>query len=95
MARSSSTRDDDVEKNSSAAAAPGGGGANLHFTNDVVRTFGWEGVTVTVKDRTTNAPRELLSNVNGVVKAGESREGLWRWEGTGSIVCRWEAMIHD
>ncbi|PNS15068.1 ABC transporter G family member [Sphaceloma murrayae] len=39
--------------------------------NHDIRSFGWKGVTVTVKDRQTQQPKNLLSDVNGLVKAGE------------------------
>ncbi|KAF2250137.1 ATP-binding cassette transporter-like protein [Trematosphaeria pertusa] len=42
-----------------------------HLTNESVRSFSWEGITVTVKDRYTKQPLEILSGVNGIVKAGE------------------------
>ncbi len=42
-----------------------------HLINDVVQTFGWQGMNVTVKDRATNQPLSILSDANGVVKAGE------------------------
>lgn len=43
-----------------------------HLTNESVRSFSWEGITVTVKDRYTKQPLEILSGVNGIVKAGTS-----------------------
>lgn len=52
----------DVEKGSNAGYR--------HLTNNTVRTFSWENVTVTVKDRQTKRPKKILSGVNGVVKAG-------------------------
>ncbi|ORY00162.1 ATP-binding cassette transporter-like protein [Clohesyomyces aquaticus] len=54
---------DDVEKDA--------GGDYAHLTNTVIRSFGWENVTVTVKDRSTKQPKDILSGVNGIVKAGE------------------------
>jgi len=42
-----------------------------HLTNDTVRSFSWDNVTVTVKDRTTKKPLDILSDVNGYVEAGE------------------------
>jgi len=51
----------DVEKNV---------GDYAHLTNASIRSFGWEAVTVTVKDRTTKKPKAILQGINGVVKAG-------------------------
>jgi ABC-type multidrug transport system ATPase subunit len=42
-----------------------------HLTNDIVQTFSWENVTVTVKDRATKQPLDILSNVSGILEAGE------------------------
>ncbi|KAF2472557.1 ATP-binding cassette transporter-like protein [Lindgomyces ingoldianus] len=53
----------DVEKDA--------GGDYAHLTNTAIRSFGWENVTVTVKDRSTKQPKDILSGVNGIVKAGE------------------------
>ncbi|KAL5121691.1 hypothetical protein ACEQ8H_000378 [Pleosporales sp. CAS-2024a] len=43
-----------------------------HLTNDLVQSFSWANVTVTVvKDRATKQPLEILAGVNGSVEAGE------------------------
>jgi len=47
-------------------------GDYAHLTNTTVRSFGWDGVTVTVKDRTTKKPKTILHSVNGFVQAGMS-----------------------
>ncbi|KAG8629316.1 hypothetical protein KVT40_003181 [Elsinoe batatas] len=47
------------------------GGDYAQLTNTNIRSFGWKGVTVTVKDRQTQQPKNLLNDVNGLVKAGE------------------------
>lgn len=47
------------------------GGDYAQLTNTNIRSFGWKGVTVTVKDRQTQQPKNLLNEVNGLVKAGE------------------------
>jgi ABC-type multidrug transport system ATPase subunit len=47
-------------------AIPGG-----HLVNDVVETFGWKAMNVTVKDRSTKAALAILNNANGLAKAGE------------------------
>lgn len=39
--------------------------------NTEVHTFGWKGMNVMVKDRATKAPLSILSDANGLVKAGE------------------------
>ena len=54
----------DVEKD---AASKG----YLHLTNTTVNNFSWENVTVTVKDRSTKQPRDILSGISGFVEAGE------------------------
>jgi hypothetical protein len=41
-----------------------------HLTNTSVHSFSWENVAVTVKDRKTKQPLEILSGINGVVEAG-------------------------
>lgn len=47
------------------------GGDYAQLTNTNVRSFAWKGVTVTVKDRQSQQPKTILSDVNGIVKAGE------------------------
>ena len=53
----------DVEKTASDYAP---------LTNHSVQSFSWEKVTVTVKDRHTKQPLELLSDVKGIINAGTS-----------------------
>ncbi|KAF1942072.1 P-loop containing nucleoside triphosphate hydrolase protein [Clathrospora elynae] len=55
---------EDVEK------GPAGSGY-AQLTNDTVHSFSWECVTVTVKDRRSKLPLEILSGVGGMVGAGE------------------------
>jgi hypothetical protein len=52
----------DVEK--------GTGADHAHLTNTAIRSFSWDDVTVTVKDRESKQPKDILSGVNGMVKAG-------------------------
>ena len=47
------------------------GGDYAQLTNTNIRSFGWKGITVTVKDRQTQQPKNILSDINGIVKAGE------------------------
>lgn len=42
-----------------------------HLVNDVVDTFSWSDLTVTVKDRKTKRDLSILSNASGIVHAGE------------------------
>ncbi|KAF2993801.1 hypothetical protein E8E13_000644 [Curvularia kusanoi] len=53
---------EDVEK---------GGADYAHLTNTDVRSFSWQDVVVTVKDRRSKQPLEILSGVDGIVEAGE------------------------
>jgi hypothetical protein len=46
-------------------------GDYAHLTNTAIRSYAWEGVTVTVKDRETKQPKAILSNINGIVKGGK------------------------
>ena len=41
------------------------------LTNLDIRSFCWKNITATVKDRQTQQPKDLLSDVCGLVKAGE------------------------
>ncbi len=43
---------------------------DAHLQNKTVQAFTWQGISVTVKDRKTKKPKVILSNVNGIVKAG-------------------------
>lgn len=47
------------------------GGDYAQLTNTNVRSFGWRGVTVTVKDRQTKESKNILNEINGMVKCGE------------------------
>ena len=47
------------------------GGDYAQLTNTNIRSFGWKGVAVTVKDRQSQQPKTILSDVNGIVKSGE------------------------
>ncbi|OCK78636.1 putative ATP-binding cassette transporter [Lepidopterella palustris CBS 459.81] len=44
---------------------------SAHLINDIVQTFGWQSMNVTVKDRITKSPLSILTDANGLVKAGE------------------------
>lgn len=59
---SAPTEDKDLELN----AIP-----SVHLVNEIVRTFGWKAMNVTVKDRATKAPLSILTDANGLVRAGE------------------------
>ena len=52
---------EDVEK---------GGADYAYLTNTTVRSYSWQDVIVTVKDRKTKQPLEILSGGNGIVEAG-------------------------
>ncbi|TVY42239.1 ABC transporter G family member [Lachnellula occidentalis] len=45
--------------------------SGVHLVNDTVKSFGWKAMTVTVKDRTTKEPLSILTDANGIVRAGE------------------------
>ncbi|KAF2031371.1 P-loop containing nucleoside triphosphate hydrolase protein [Setomelanomma holmii] len=57
--------------NHSADVEKAAGQEFTHLTNDTVKSFSWENVTVTVKDRATQQPLDILSGVNGIIEAGE------------------------
>ncbi|KAF2200293.1 ATP-binding cassette transporter-like protein [Delitschia confertaspora ATCC 74209] len=42
-----------------------------HLTNTTIRSFGWQNVSVTVKDRQTKKPKLILSDATGIIQAGE------------------------
>lgn len=44
---------------------------SAHLLNDLVSTFGWQDVNVTVKDRATKNALSILAGANGLVQAGE------------------------
>ncbi|KAK2763092.1 hypothetical protein FQN54_009726 [Arachnomyces sp. PD_36] len=46
-------------------------GVNAFLKNSTVRNFSWTDLVVTVKDRETKQPRNLLSNVSGYASQGE------------------------
>jgi hypothetical protein len=63
-----------VSANGSSDAADiekGAGVDYAHLTNASVQSYAWQDVTVTVKDRQTKKPKDILSGVSGIVYAGE------------------------
>jgi hypothetical protein len=52
----------DAEKNA---------GEYSQLINTSVQSFSWKDVTVTVKERNTKQPKDILHGINGFVKAGE------------------------
>lgn len=54
----------------------------LYMLNSVAHSLSWANITVTVKDRATHEPRDLISNVSGRVQAGtcicsSTKKGRW------------------
>lgn len=41
------------------------------LANNTIASYSWSNVTVTVRDRQTKSPRQILSSASGFVKAGE------------------------
>lgn len=54
-----------------AAAADIEKGREAHLANRTVSSYSWSNVTVTVKNRQTKSPKQILSNASGLVNAGE------------------------
>ena len=52
----------DIEKDAASDHA--------HLSNTTIKSFAWNYVNVTVRDRHTKQPKQILSGVNGCVKAG-------------------------
>jgi Fe-S cluster assembly scaffold protein SufB len=46
--------------------------AMARLENTTVYNFGWQNVTVTIKDRATKQPKAILEKVNGFVNAGKT-----------------------
>jgi hypothetical protein len=61
---SASDQSHDVEKD-------GGVSDYAHLTNDVVQSFSWNNVNITLKHRKSSQPVEILSGVSGYIEAGE------------------------
>jgi hypothetical protein len=43
----------------------------FYMFNDVVHSLSWSNISLTVEDRSTKRPEDLVSNVSGRVKAGK------------------------
>ena len=43
----------------------------FYMFNDVVHSLSWSNITLTVEDRSTQKPKDLISNVSGHIKAGK------------------------
>ena len=41
------------------------------LANTIVSSFSWRSVNVTVRDKQSNTDKQILSNINGKIKAGE------------------------
>jgi len=54
--------------------------ARAQLENTTVHNFGWQDVTVTVKDRATKQPIAILDNVNGFVNAGKISIPRGHWK---------------
>lgn len=52
--------------------------AESHLVNTTVKNISWKGVTVTVKDRETKEPKNIVDNVEGIVEAGTSFSSLFQ-----------------
>lgn len=50
----------------------------MHLNNTTVHSLAWNHVTVTVQDRQTKQPRMILSDVNGMLRAGNRQETYLR-----------------
>lgn len=44
---------------------------SAYLINNVVHSFAWKSMNVTVKDRVTKSPLSILEDANGIVRAGE------------------------
>ena len=53
------------------------GVASEPLYNSTIKNLSWHGISVTVSDRKTKAPKQLLDDVNGEVKAGEIRPQIF------------------
>ncbi|KAK1999922.1 ABC transporter [Colletotrichum falcatum] len=47
------------------------GAADAHLLNTTVQNISWNGIQVTVKDRETKQPKNIVHQVDGLVEAGE------------------------
>jgi hypothetical protein len=65
-------------KNPSGVDLEAGTVADTHLLNTTVKTISWKDVTVTVKDRETKEPRNIVDKVEGIVEAGSSTPPLIR-----------------
>lgn len=65
--RSSKLDGSDLERNESSS----------FFKNNTVNDFSWRNLTVTVKDRHTKQPRNLIDGISGSVQ-----QGWWLLPGT-------------
>jgi len=45
--------------------------AEAHLRNTTIKNIAWKGVKVTVKDRETKLPKNIVEDVEGVVEAGQ------------------------
>ncbi|KAF1933517.1 ATP transporter [Didymella exigua CBS 183.55] len=60
-----------LTSNSSVEDMEKGATDYAHLANTTVHSFSWDSVTVSVKDRKTKQPLDILSGVDGIVEAGE------------------------
>jgi hypothetical protein len=43
----------------------------FHMSNDLVHSLSWSNMTLTVEDRSTNQPKDLVAGVSGRIEAGK------------------------
>ncbi|KAF2650557.1 ATP-binding cassette transporter-like protein [Lophiostoma macrostomum CBS 122681] len=60
-----------MSKTGSIDIEKGAGADHAHLTNADIRSFSWNDVAVTVKDRESKQPKDIISGINGIVHAGE------------------------
>jgi hypothetical protein len=53
-----------------------------YLNNSVVQSLAWSDVTVTVSDRETKLPKQILSAVSGYVAAGKSHASCFQIQDT-------------
>jgi hypothetical protein len=53
-----------------------------YLNNSVVQSLAWSDVTVTVSDRETKLPKQILSAVSGYVAAGKSHASCFQIQNT-------------
>ena len=73
MEQTITSKDGDIERILTNITVERQASTKARLENTTVDNFGWQNVTVNVKDRVSKQPIPIIENVNGFVNAGQQK----------------------